>query len=225
MREQIQLSREIHIPVEGGAVRGSAVIPVRAHGLILLVHGSGSSRRAELDRHAAWQLQAAGFGTVSMDLLDEHEARFISNVFDAELQASRLIEAVQELRSDPAIASLAIGLLGTGTGAATALLAAAKEPACVRAIVSRGGRCDVAEFWLPRITVPTMLIVGDRDAAFHCNRDAYRRIPAQHKELVIIPGATHLFEEAGALQKASSCASRWFERHLGERKPSAEPEH
>lgn len=224
MRQQTEPmhSREIRIPLARGTLRGAVAIPPHAHGLVVLVHGSGSHQRAALDRHAACDLQAAGFGTVTMDLLEEEEARDVHNVFDAELQASRLIEVVQELGSDPATRSLAIGYLGTGTGAGTALLAAAKEPARVAAIVSRGGRCDVAAFWLPMVSAPTLLIVGDRDAsALRCNKDAYRRIEARDKQLVIIPGATHLFEEDGTLQKASSCTSRWFARYL--RAPN--PEH
>ncbi len=215
MRQQSEQAREMRIPVASGTVRGSASIPANAHGLVLLVHGSGGARRAALDRYAAWRLQTSGLGTISMDLLEEDEARFVVNVFDAELQASRLIEAVRELGKNPATASLPLGYLGTGTGAATALLAAAKEPDRVAAIVSRGGRCDVAEFWLPRVTAPTLLIVGDQDAALHCNRDAYRRLQSHDKELVVIPGATHLFEDAQTLRKASDCTSRWFARHLG----------
>jgi pimeloyl-ACP methyl ester carboxylesterase len=207
-------SREICVSVPGRDLIGILCLPSGAQGLVVLVHGSGSSRHAALDGNAAAALQAAGFGTVRIELLDEVEARDVHNLFDAELQAERLIEVVDALGADPATGSLPLGLLGAGTGAGTALLAAAKAPGRVAAIVSRGGHCDLAAFWLPRITAPTLLILGGNDASvLRCNKEAYRLIGVQ-KQLIVVPGAGHLFEEPGALDRASNCAAKWFKRHL-----------
>jgi len=205
---------EINIALGGKKLAGRLYLPEGAKGLVLLVHGSGTGRRVVLDQSVAHVLQSAGFATVLLDLLQECETHDARNVFDVELQASRLIEIVRELGASPATRSLRVGYLGAGTGAGTALLAAAKEPASVAAVVSRGGRPDLASFWLPMITAPTLLIVGEKDTpALYWNKDAYRRIQA-HKELIIVPGATHLFEERQTLKKASQCALRWFTRYL-----------
>lgn len=216
MHEISQLSHrnEFNIAVGGRKLSAKLHLPDKANGLVVLVHGSGSSRRIALDKFVARSLQRGGFATVLLDLLEECEAHDVRNVFDVELQASRLIEVVHELGASPATRSLPVGYMGAGTGAGTVLLAAAKEPARVSAVVSRGGRPDLALFWLPRITAPTLLIVGENDVpALYWNKDAYRRINA-HKELVIVPGATHLFEENETLKEASHHASRWFMRYL-----------
>ena len=206
--------KEIDLAVEGRKLSAKLDLPDDANGLVVLVHGSGSGRRVALDKFVARSLQSAGFATVLLDLLEECEAHDVRNVFDVELQASRLIEVARELGANPATRSLPMGYMGAGTGAGTVLLAAAKEPARVSAVVSRGGRPDLALFWLPRITAPTLLIVGENDVpAVYWNKDAYRRINAR-KKLVIIPGATHLFEENKTLKEAAHHASRWFMRHL-----------
>jgi putative phosphoribosyl transferase len=189
-------------------------VPERARGVVLFAHGSGASRNSPQDLEIAAILQAARFATLRLDLLDEREARNPHNVFDAELLAERLVAAANWAGSHAAVGSLPLGYLGTGTGAAAALIAAAREPELVSAIVSRSAHPDQLTSWLHRVHAPTLFIVGAlEDGIAEGSGDAYRRIHAD-KELVVVPGARHLFDEPGALKQAAEHASRWFGRHL-----------
>jgi dienelactone hydrolase len=161
----------------------------------------------------AGSLNDAGFGTLLFDLLTEHEAHFRDNVFDIPLLASRLGAADRWLRGQPE-GDLPVGYFGASTGAAAALWAAAELGDAVAAVVSRGGRPDLAAGRLPLVSAPTLLVVGSLDAAvLELNRNAANDLTCEH-ELAVVPGATHLFEEPGALEAVASHASRWFERHL-----------
>jgi putative phosphoribosyl transferase len=189
-------------------------VPSAATGMVLFAHGSGSSRHSPRNRFVAAELQRAGLGTLLMDLLEEDEAQRRDRVFDIELLTARLLEAVRWLETDPWGRGLHIGYFGASTGAAAALVAAAQAPVLVSAVVSRGGRPDLAESSLPLVRAPTLLIVGGEDVpVLDWNRDAYLRLKVE-KELVVVQGATHLFEEPGALEAVARHASRWFVRHL-----------
>jgi putative phosphoribosyl transferase len=189
-------------------------IPAGTTGVVAFAHGSGSSRLSPRNRFVARELQNAGLATLLMDLLEEDEAQDRDKVFDIELLASRLLSALHWLGNNPATRSLRVGYFGASTGAAAALVAAAREPAKISALVSRGGRPDMALPWLSKVKAPTLLIVGEHDApVLDWNEDAYRRLTTE-KELVIVPGATHLFEEPGALEAVAQHACRWFVRYL-----------
>jgi putative phosphoribosyl transferase len=212
---------QILIPAGSRRLRGDLDIPAEATGLVLFAHGSGSSRLSPRNRFVAGELQRTGLGTLLTDLLEEDEAQRRDLVFDIELLAERLLGAARRVEAEAAARGLAIGYFGASTGAAAALVAAAQAPALVSAVVSRGGRPDLAERWLPRVRAPTLLIVGGDDAPVtDLNRDAYERLQVE-KELVIVPGATHLFEEPGALEAVARHASGWFARHLGKASSSA----
>jgi putative phosphoribosyl transferase len=205
---------QVLIPVGSRRLRGDMDVPSAATGMVLFAHGSGSSRHSPRNRFVAAELQRAGLGTLLMDLLEEDEAQRRDRVFDIELLTARLLEAARWLETDPWGRGLRIGYFGASTGAAAALVAAAQAPVLVSAVVSRGGRPDLAESSLPLVRAPTLLIVGGEDVpVLDWNRDAYLRLKAE-KELVIVPGATHLFEELGALEAVARHASRWFVRHL-----------
>jgi putative phosphoribosyl transferase len=189
-------------------------IPAGSAGIVVFAHGSGSSRLSPRNRFVARELQKAGLATLLMDLLEESEAQDREKVFDLELLATRLLGAAHWLGNNPATRSLRVGYFGASTGAAAALVAAAREPAKVSALVSRGGRPDMALPWLSKVKAPTLLIVGEHDAqVLDWNEDAYRHLTTD-KELVIVPGATHLFEEPGALEAVARHACRWFVRYL-----------
>ncbi|HET9465961.1 MAG TPA: alpha/beta family hydrolase [Gemmatimonadales bacterium] len=217
-----------HTPVtQSGLVRvragrvtleGDLQIPEGAVGVVLFAHGSGSSRHSTRNRYVAAQLQAAGLATLLIDLLtleeeavDQHTAHLR---FDIPLLAERLAAATRWLGEDPSTRSLSVGYFGASTGAAAALVAAATIPDRVGAVVSRGGRPDLADEALPRVTAPTLFIVGGRDlAVLDLNRVAMARMTAVTR-LEIVPGATHLFEEAGALEVVAHLARDWFLRYL-----------
>jgi pimeloyl-ACP methyl ester carboxylesterase len=187
-------------------------------GVVLFAHGSGSSRHSTRNRYVAAQLQAAGLATLLIDLLtleeeavDQHTAHLR---FDIPLLAERLVAATRWLGEDPSTRSLSVGYFGASTGAAAALVAAATIPERVGAVVSRGGRPDLADEALPRVSAPTLLIVGGRDlAVLDLNRIAMARMTAVTR-LEIVPGATHLFEEAGTLEVVAHLARDWFLRYL-----------
>lgn len=209
---------DIEIPIlaaDGRAVGlpGTLTLPNEATGLVLFAHGSGSSRHSPRNRFVADVLNEQGLGTLLFDLLTEQEAADRVNVFDIGLLANRVIGAVRAMLSEPLTSHLPVGLFGASTGAAAALVAAAREPQ-VKAVVSRGGRPDLAGHWLDRVTAPTLLVVGgeDRDV-LELNRDAYDALGCE-KHLAVIPRATHLFEEAGTLEEAARLAARWFCRYL-----------
>jgi putative phosphoribosyl transferase len=195
------------------ATPGHLTVPAGSQGLVLFAHGSGSSRRSPRNQFVADQLETAGLATLRFDLLSDEEARDRVNVFDAELLAVRLLGATRWAREHPACSDLPIGYFGASTGAAAALLATA-EDRTVAAVVSRGGRPDLAEGRLSAVFAPTLLIVGGADPQVRdLNERAARRLRCEHR-LVVIPGATHLFEEPGALEAVADHASSWFRHHL-----------
>ena len=207
-------SRSVEIPANGVRLPGDLVVPPGARGIVVFAHGSGGGRFSPRNRAVAATLQAAGLGTLLLDLLTEAEAADRANVFDIDLLAERVERAIEWLRSEPATQGLRIGLFGASTGAAAALRAAAARPADVAAVVSRGGRPDLAEEVLPRVAAPTLLIVGGRDTlVLDLNRQAYARLTVP-RELRVIPGAGHLFEEPGALEQVAEAARDWFLRYL-----------
>lgn len=184
--------------------------------LVLFAHGSGSGRTSPRNRLVARRFQAAHLATLRFDLLSEAEAQDRSRTFDIPLLASRLDEALDWLRAQPDVGALRCGLYGASTGAAAALVLAAERPRDVRAVVSRGGRPDLAREALPRVQAPTLLIVGGADAeVLALNRTALEAIGCE-KRLEIVAGATHLFSEPGALEEVAGLASLWFRRHLVE---------
>jgi len=193
-------------------------LPDPARGLVLFAHGSGSSRFSPRNRHVAQLLNRAGLATVLADLLSPQEEwldeRTRQMRFDIGLLAQRLVAGIDALRGDDATAGLAIGLFGASTGAAAALVAAAQRPDAVRAVVSRGGRPDLAGGSLPAVKAPTQLIVGGDDhQVIVLNRQALAELRVE-KQLQIVPGAGHLFEEPGALDAVAALARDWFMRHL-----------
>ena len=219
--EELKLApREMgfHIPVERVMLQGDLTVPKEAQGAILFAHGSGSSRHSPRNRHVAGILQNAGFATLLMDLLTAEEEildeRTAALRFDIELLARRLIAATWWLKDQSGTANLPIGYFGASTGAAAALVAAADVTDLVSAVGSRGGRPDLAGDALHKVISPTLLIVGGNDTqVIELNRKAFDLIPAQ-KELEIIPGATHLFEEPGKLEWVADLAKNWFTTYL-----------
>lgn len=211
-----------HLPqavvIEAGQAQlpGILTLPPQPAGVVLFAHGSGSSRFSERNRFVADVLVRANFGTLLFDLLTEAEARDRANVFDILLLAERLRRAAEWVTAYPATADLPIGYFGASTGAAAALVAAASAGApTVGAVVSRGGRPDLAGDFLPRVRAATLLIVGGADVeVLELNRIAMARLGGV-KRLVVVPGATHLFEEPGTLESAARLATSWFELHLG----------
>jgi pimeloyl-ACP methyl ester carboxylesterase len=208
----------IEIPVRGVALEAAVDIPESAQGLVLFVHGSGSSRHSPRNRYVAGELQGAGLATVLVDLLTEAEEQFDARNaqlrFDIGLLAVRVIALVDWLTGHEPTAGLSVGLFGASTGAAAALIAAAERPAAVMAVVSRGGRPDLADGYLEWVRQPTLLIVGERDeVVIELNQRALERLGGEAR-LEIVPGATHLFEEPGALEHVARLARDWFVRHL-----------
>ena len=205
--------REVAIGPLG--LRGLLGVPAAAAGLIIFAHGSGSGRLSPRNQHVAKELREAGFATLLLDLLTPVEEVDRANVFDIGLLASRLLEATTWSRGERAVAGLPIGYFGASTGAGAALAAAAAAPGIVGAVVSRGGRPDLAgASALRRVRAPTLLIVGSRDApVISLNRQAMDHLNCRH-DLVVVPGAGHLFEEPGTLDLVVTHASRWFLKHL-----------
>ena len=210
------LTREVHIPLGTRRVAGTLSVPADPIGAVVFAHGSGSSRRSPRHVAVVRRLHAAGLATLLFDLLDDDEAAQRSNVFDIRLLADRLDRATRWLEAQPEVRDLPIGYFGASTGAAAALVAAAWHPS-VRAVVTRGGRVDLAQEWLGRVTTPTLLIVGSRDhPVVELNRRA-RPALGGHSRLAIVPGATHLFGEPGALEHVAALATDWFTGHLARR--------
>lgn len=188
--------------------------PVDAHGLVVFAHGSGSSRFSSRNQAVARALVARGFATLLLDLLTEPEAALRENVFDIALLGERLVQAIDWAGAQPDLAQLPLGLFGASTGAGAALCAAAARPAAVQAVVSRGGRPDLAGEALAGVRAPTLLIVGGRDEpVVELNSRAMRQMSAP-SVLEIVPGATHLFEEPGALDQVIELASAWYATYL-----------
>jgi pimeloyl-ACP methyl ester carboxylesterase len=195
---------------------GRLTLPDSAIGLVLFAHGSGSSRLSPRNTFVASVLHEAWIGTLLFDLLTEQEATDRANVFDIRLLADRLLAALQFVAGHEPTRHLPLGLFGESTGAAAALVAAAEEPA-VRAVVSRGGRPDLAGAALGRVHAPTLLIVGGDDTdVLVLNRQALAALPGE-KRLAVVSGATHLFEEPGTLEEAARLAAEWCARHVGSR--------
>ena len=189
-------------------------IPRDATSAIVFAHGSGSGRLSPRNQYVAKRLNEAGFATLLVDLLTQEEDQIYQTRFDIDLLTDRLILAINMLKNDPAASKLKIGLFGASTGAAAALKAAAKPSVHVEAIVSRGGRPDLAGDALSRVTAPTLLIVGGADTqVLELNQLAFNALSCE-KELSIVPNATHLFEESGALEFVSTLAVNWFKRYL-----------
>lgn len=204
----------VRIPAGPVVLDGLLGVPSGAQGLVLFVHGSGSSRLSPRNAHVARALRAAGMGTLLFDLLAADEGEDRSLVFDVELLADRLRRVTAWARALPATRGLPIGYFGASTGAAAALLAAADD-AEIAAVVSRGGRPDLARRALPRVQAPTLLIVGGADrAVLALNEEAAGLLRCPHR-LAVVPGASHLFEEPGALDEVVRLATEWFARYFG----------
>jgi putative phosphoribosyl transferase len=206
--------RQVEIPAGMRNLSGILRVPARARGVVVFAHGSGSGRFSPRNQFVAHILQEAGLATLLIDLLDEDEAENRENVFDIGLLAGRLQYAAQWLGSQPETAALPLGYFGASTGAGAALVAAAMHPAALKAVVSRGGRPDLANEYLDAVQAPTLLIVGgDDDVVLELNVQALGRLRCR-KDLKIIPRATHLFEEPGTLEEVARLAMQWFVRYL-----------
>jgi len=199
-------------------LEGSLTIPTKPYGIVLFAHGSGSSRHSPRNRFVARELNGAGLGTLLVDLLTPQEEAVDvvtrQHRFDINLLAKRLLGSIEWLRQRPETRELRIGLFGASTGAAAALIAAAERSDQVGAVVSRGGRPDLADEALHRVYAPALLIVGGRDRqVIELNEMALAQLKGE-KRLEIVPGATHLFEEPGTLERVAQLASSWFEHYL-----------
>jgi putative phosphoribosyl transferase len=219
------VERSVSVPAGRVTLAGDLTLPERPAALVVFAHGSGSSRLSPRNRQVAAALVERGLGTLLFDLLTPEEDRVDRQTaalrFNIDLLSGRLVAAIDWVTSEPATADLPVGLFGASTGAAAALVAAAERPALTSAVVSRGGRPDLAGPALPRVVAPTLLIVGGEDhVVLELNRRAQQQMRAE-TSLVVIPGATHLFEEPGALEAVSELAADWFSRHA--RRPVASP--
>lgn len=212
-------ARAVTITAEGATLAGDLSIPTDARGIVVFAHGSGSSRHSPRNRFVADILRAGGLATLLTDLLTEDEeaedVRTLALRFDIGLLARRLVGATDWLAQQPDVAALPVGYFGASTGAGAALVAAAERPDAIAAIVSRGGRPDLADQSLSAVRAPTLLIVGGADEpVIKMNRGALRQMSGlTHLEMV--PGATHLFEEPGALEQVATLARAWFAHYLG----------
>lgn len=214
-----RIEREVAIPSGGRRLCGILNLPPSAKGVVAFAHGSGSGRFSPRNQYVARVLRETGLATLLLDLLEEDEADDRAKVFDIPLLAERLQSAAAWLSKQAATSALRLGYFGASTGAGAALVAAAREPAAVGAVVSRGGRPDLARNDLAAVQAPTLLIVGGNDdVVVELNEQALRRLRCP-KQLVIVPGATHLFEEPGTLEEVARLAREWFNRHL-ERGPA-----
>jgi len=213
-------SESIAIPIKAGSqIEADLWVPNLATGLVIFAHGSGSSRFSSRNRAVAQILQERSLGTVLLDLLTRDEeqvdVRTMEYRFDIERLGARVVAATDWLQGRADLKSLPIGYFGASTGAAAALVAAAERPASVRAVVSRGGRPDLAGSALPKVKAPTLLIVGGHDEpVIELNEQAKAQMRSAHVELMIVPGATHLFEEPGTLEQVEQPAGDWFVRYL-----------
>ncbi|WP_217143220.1 dienelactone hydrolase family protein [Streptomyces sp. AC627_RSS907] len=214
------VSQTARVPSGDALLDGDLTLPTGARGVVLFAHGSGSSRLSPRNRAVAAGLHRAGFGTLLLDLLTEDEERedvaTARHRFDIALLARRLTDAVDWLERRPDTAELPVGLFGASTGAGAALAAAAERPERVSAVVSRGGRPDLAGDALPRVSAPVLLVVGGSDTVvLDLNGAAAGELSAPHR-LHVVPGATHLFPEPGALEQVTEAAAGWFRDHMPE---------
>ncbi len=212
------ISEMVLVPTRDATLTGDLVVPTPARAVVLFAHGSGSSRNSPRNRMVAAELRTAHFGTLLMDLLTEreerHDAQTAEHRFDIPLLSRRLVAAIDWLDAQPGTRGLPVVLFGASTGAAAALMAAAERPERVLTVVSRGGRPDLAGEVLEQVQVPVLLIVGGEDQqVLELNQEADRRLRAGHS-LHVIPGATHLFEETGALEEVAETARQWCEDQL-----------
>jgi len=219
------LETMVRIPAGGVVLEADLTVPDSPAGVVLFAHGSGSSRQSPRNRMVAAHLRGLGFATVLADLLTSIEERVDEQTarlrFDIGLLAGRLVAAVDWLRGRDEIGALPVGLFGASTGAAAALVAAAGRPDVVAAVVSRGGRPDLADTALADVRAPTLLIVGGHDTTvLELNERAGAALP-KSSELRIVPGATHLFAEPGALEQVAAWAGEWFGEHLGAARPAS----
>lgn len=210
--------RLVRVPSGKATVEGDLVVPRGTNGIVLFAHGSGSGRFSPRNQYVAKMLNEAGMATLLIDLLTKEEEEIDSRTrqfrFDIDLLAKRLLDATKWLKKDRATKNLASGYFGASTGAAAALMAAAKLPQDVKVVVSRGGRPDLATDYLPKVRASVLLIVGGNDpVVIDLNKEATKHLAAE-KRLEIIPGASHLFEEPGKLEEVARLAADWFSKHF-----------
>lgn len=217
MAPQVRTGHEerlVEIAFDQRILKGILSVPPSASSLVLFAHGSGSGRLSPRNQSVAAALQRDNTATLLFDLLDEEESEDRRKVFDIELLAERLQAAAAWARTQPGVSELPLGYFGASTGAAAALVAASRQGKSIGAVVSRGGRPDLAMEYLPAVQSPTLLIVGgDDDTVLELNRQALEALTCV-KRLAVIPGATHLFPEPGALEQVAALASEWFLNHL-----------
>ncbi len=205
---------EVTIPINGTAIKGDLSIPDQAAGIVVFSHGSGSGRFSPRNRFVAEELQKAGLATLLLDLLTEEEDKIYENRFNIDLLTDRLLSAINWLKDQESTKNLGVGLFGASTGAASALRVAGFLGPKIKAVVSRGGRPDMAMDNLEKVVSPTLLIVGGEDeVVIQLNQEAFEKLNVV-KGLEIIPGATHLFEEPGMLEKVANLAADWFKKYL-----------
>ncbi|MCL5411196.1 MAG: dienelactone hydrolase family protein [Patescibacteria group bacterium] len=208
----------VSIPADSITLEGDLEIPKDAKGIVIFAHGSGSSRFSPRNNFVAKVLRDAGIGTLLFDLLTEEEDRIYENRFNIALLTQRLLAATKWVKEQNQTKNLPIGYFGASTGSTAALKAAASLKAEIKAVVSRGGRPDLAELDLTKVQSPTLLIVGGSDeVVLGLNQEAYEKIKSV-KKLEIVPGATHLFEEPGTLEEVARLAAQWFKQHLAKGK-------
>jgi putative phosphoribosyl transferase len=211
---------QVEVPAGQQQLKGNLQVPAKAGGMVVFAHGSGSGRFSPRNQFVAEVLQKADLASLLIDLLAEEEEDDREKVFDIELLAERLQSAADWLQQEPQTRDLRLGYFGASTGAGAALVAAVRQPKTIGAVVSRGGRPDLAESFLPAVQAPTLLIVGGNDEiVLDLNKQAFDLLRCA-KELVVIPGATHLFPEPGALEEVARLAKDWFQQYLG---PVEEP--
>lgn len=222
--DAIRTEQDVEITANGAKVSGIMAIPSKASSVVIFAHGSGSSRFSTRNHYVARKLQERNVGTLLMDLLTPMEAEDRRNVFDIPLLASRLNAAKNWLRANPRTKSLHIGYFGASTGAGAALMAAGQSPQGIFAVVSRGGRPDLAGELLPSVLAPTLLIVGGNDdVVIELNRQALAELTCE-RQIKIIAGATHLFEEPGTLEQVAEAAADWFVEHAKDLGPQGTSE-
>jgi dienelactone hydrolase len=211
--------KTVRIPAGNATIEGNLVMPLYAKGIVLFAHGSGSSRFSPRNQYVAKTLNKAGIATLLIDLLTKEEDEIDEQTgefrFDVGLLSQRLIVATEWLKKNSSTKNLSLGYFGASTGAAAALIAAAKLPNDVKAVVSRGGRPDLAMEDIPNVRAPTLFLVGGKDrVVLDLNKKAMRNLLAE-KELEIVPGAFHLFEEPGKLEEVARLSTNWFKAKLG----------
>ncbi len=212
---KLSLRQIVHIPIDSIELEGQLIIPRAAHGLVIFAHGSGSSRHSPRNQYVAQRLREEHLATLLVDLLSEEEDSDYQNRFDISLLAERLIAITDWATHDERTDNFSIGYFGASTGAAAAIIAAEGAEDTIKAIVSRGGRVDLACETAEVIKVPTMFIVGQEDYDVReANKEVFLKLKCK-KELAVIPRATHLFEEPGTLKRVAQLAAKWFKEHLG----------